>query len=42
MFFTKLFMAEFLQHFGWSDDWAHDISLVRKVFDPGLVSRRNA
>ena len=32
-------MAEFLQRFGWSDDWAHDISSVRKVSDPGLVSK---
>ena len=32
-------MAEFLQRFDWSDKWAHDISLVKKVSDPGLVTK---
>ena len=32
-------MAEFLQRFDWSDEWAHDISLVKKVSDPVLVTK---
>ena len=32
-------MAEFLQRFDLSDKWAHDISLVKEVFDPGLVTK---